>query len=96
MSYFFTFLEGFASFISPCILPLVPMYISYFAGSEEKSTKKALINSIFFVLRFINYFYFNGYFRKLHRHFYFHLHKIYKNILWITSHNNWSFILRST
>lgn len=50
MTYFLTFLEGFASFISPCILPLVPMYISYFTGNEEKNTKKAFINALFFVL----------------------------------------------
>lgn len=52
MEYFFTFLEGVASFISPCILPMLPIYISYFLGKEEKSTKKALINSSGFVLGF--------------------------------------------
>ena len=51
MNYVFTFLEGFASFISPCILPLLPVYISYFAGKEEKKTKDAVINSIGFVIR---------------------------------------------
>ncbi len=53
MDYFLTFLEGFASFISPCILPLVPMYISYFSGTQESGTKKALTNSFFFVLGFM-------------------------------------------
>ena len=51
MNYVFTFLEGFASFISPCILPLLPVYISYFAGKEEKRTKETVINSIGFVIR---------------------------------------------
>lgn len=51
MDYLFTFLEGIASFISPCVLPLLPLYISYFAGSEQKKNK-ALINSIFFVFGF--------------------------------------------
>lgn len=51
MTYILTFLEGFASFISPCILPLLPVYISYFAGSENKKSK-ALTNSIGFVLGF--------------------------------------------
>lgn len=51
MTYLFTFLEGFASFISPCILPLLPAYISYFAGSEQKKSK-ALTNSISFVIGF--------------------------------------------
>ena len=51
MTYLLTFLEGIASFISPCILPLLPIYISYFAGSESKKTK-ALVNSIAFVIGF--------------------------------------------
>ena len=52
MEYIFTFLEGIASFISPCILPMLPIYISYFVGKEEKKTSKAVINSIGFVLGF--------------------------------------------
>lgn len=51
MEFVFTFLEGFASFISPCVLPLLPIYISYFAGSESKKYK-AVINSIAFVIGF--------------------------------------------
>lgn len=52
MEYVFTFLEGFASFISPCLLPMLPIYISYFAGEDDNKTAKALINSIGFVLGF--------------------------------------------
>lgn len=52
MEYLLTFLEGLASFISPCLLPMLPIYISYFMGEEEKSKKKAIINSIGFVLGF--------------------------------------------
>lgn len=52
MEYVFTFLEGIASFISPCLLPMLPIYISYFMGEEEESNKKAIINSIGFVLGF--------------------------------------------
>lgn len=52
MNYIFTFLEGFASFISPCILPLLPVYISYFAGKNERKLAKSIINSIGFVLGF--------------------------------------------
>lgn len=33
MQYLLTFLEGIVSFISPCMLPMLPVYISYFAGS---------------------------------------------------------------
>ena len=32
MQYLLTFLEGVISFISPCLLPMLPVYISYFAG----------------------------------------------------------------
>ena len=52
MEYLFTFLEGLASFISPCLLPMLPIYISYFIGEEQKSKKKAILNSIGFVLGF--------------------------------------------
>lgn len=52
MEFLLTFLEGIASFISPCMIHLIPIYISFFAGREEKSTKSAVINSIGFVLGF--------------------------------------------
>lgn len=51
MNYLFTFLEGIASFISPCLLPMLPIYISYFMG-EENNKNKAIINSIGFVCGF--------------------------------------------
>lgn len=51
MEYILTFLEGIASFISPCVLPLVPIYISYFAGQDSKK-HKAIINSLAFVIGF--------------------------------------------
>lgn len=55
MIYLITFLEGILAFISPCLLPLLPVYISYFfAGSteEEGSKKKALVNALGFVSGF--------------------------------------------
>lgn len=52
MEYLFTFLEGIASFISPCLLPMLPIYLSYFIGEDDKKTSKALINAIGFVLGF--------------------------------------------
>lgn len=52
MDFIFIFLEGIASFISPCLLPMLPIYISYFIGKEEKSTYKTILNSIGFVLGF--------------------------------------------
>ena len=52
MDYFFTFIEGIASFISPCILPMLPIYISYFIGENNKKSSKAFINSLGFVFGF--------------------------------------------
>lgn len=52
MEYLLTFVEGFASFISPCLLPMIPIYISYFIGEEEDDKKRAITNSIGFVLGF--------------------------------------------
>ena len=52
MEYLFTFLEGIASFISPCLLPMIPIYISYFIGEDEKSSNKKIINALGFVLGF--------------------------------------------
>lgn len=53
MEYIITFLEGLISFISPCMLPLLPVYISFFAGSKENgSQKKTLRNVLAFVLGF--------------------------------------------
>ncbi len=53
MAYLLTFLEGIVTFISPCLLPMLPVYISYFAGGQTETSKKgALINAIGFVLGF--------------------------------------------
>ena len=51
MQYFITFLEGIISFISPCMLPMLPIYISYFAAGSDKK-KNRIINSAMFVLGF--------------------------------------------
>lgn len=53
MNYFILFLEGIITFISPCILPMIPIYISYFmGGNDNKNNNKALLNSIGFVIGF--------------------------------------------
>lgn len=52
MQYFISFLEGIITFISPCLLPMLPIYISYFAGGGERSTKKTMTNALAFVLGF--------------------------------------------
>ena len=51
MEYLLTFLEGIASFISPCVFPMIPIYIAYFMG-KEGNMKKAILNSIGFVFGF--------------------------------------------
>lgn len=52
MEYLILFLEGIITFISPCILPMLPIYVTYFIGGKEKSRKNVLINAIGFVLGF--------------------------------------------
>lgn len=52
MQYFIAFLEGIITFISPCLLPMLPVYVSYFAGGQERNTKKTLLNALGFVLGF--------------------------------------------
>ena len=52
MQYIISFLEGIITFISPCLLPMLPIYISYFAGGGERSVKRTLTNAAGFVLGF--------------------------------------------
>lgn len=56
MQYFIAFLEGIITFISPCLLPMLPVYVSYFAGSKDVSTTKTLKNALAFVLGFTTVF----------------------------------------
>lgn len=51
MQYFIVFLEGIVTFISPCLLPMLPIYISYFAGGS-RDRRRTLLNAIGFVLGF--------------------------------------------
>ena len=53
MTYFISFLEGIITFISPCLLPMLPVYISFFAGQTNRGNKlNTLINALGFVLGF--------------------------------------------
>lgn len=52
MVYFISFLEGIITFISPCLLPMLPIYISYFAGGKERSTAATIKNAIGFICGF--------------------------------------------
>lgn len=53
------FIQGLISFFSPCVLPLIPLYIGYLAGGTQKvgedgrvffSRKKVMVNTLFFVI----------------------------------------------
>ncbi len=59
VSFILVFLEGILSFFSPCVIPLLPVYMSYLAGNADQSEadgtiiykrKKVFINTVFFVL----------------------------------------------
>ncbi|SHK42677.1 cytochrome c-type biogenesis protein [Hathewaya proteolytica DSM 3090] len=53
------FVQGILSFLSPCILPIIPLYVSYFAGGAKIEDEngniryprgKIMMNTFFFVL----------------------------------------------
>lgn len=51
MQYFIAFLEGIITFVSPCLLPMLPIYLSYFANGEN-NRKRTLYNAAAFVAGF--------------------------------------------
>lgn len=53
------FIQGLLSFFSPCVLPLIPLYVGYLAGGAAKANdddtieyprKKVFVNTVFFVV----------------------------------------------
>ena len=59
VSFVLVFLEGILSFFSPCVIPLIPVYMGYLAGSGKKvdedgtivyERKKVFFHTMFFVL----------------------------------------------
>ncbi|SCP99510.1 redoxin domain-containing protein [Anaerobium acetethylicum] len=59
VSFIFVFLEGILSFFSPCVIPLIPVYMGYLAGSGKKvnedgtiayDRKKVFLHTTFFAL----------------------------------------------
>jgi len=77
ITYLGAFLGGFLSFLSPCILPLIPSYVSYITGislDEFSSGNKALIrkltfiNSLSFVIGFSSIFILLGVFSSFIGH----------------------------
>jgi cytochrome c-type biogenesis protein len=51
VQYFLLFIEGIITFISPCLLPMLPIYLSYIIG-QERGKGRALVQSLFFVAGF--------------------------------------------
>lgn len=52
MQYLIAFLEGIVTFISPCLLPMLPIYVSYFAGGGQRATGRTLKCALGFVAGF--------------------------------------------
>lgn len=62
VSVLFAFIAGLASFLSPCVLPLIPSYLSYItglsvkelseAGGQKRSVRKVGTHALFFILGF--------------------------------------------
>ncbi len=55
MEYLLTFLEGLVSFISPCILPVIPIFLGYLVGGISTSDidkKELLIQVLYFIFGF--------------------------------------------
>ena len=56
MLYLMTFLEGILTFVSPCLLPLLPVFVSYFAGvsiNEATSTGRQRLKILVSALAFM-------------------------------------------
>src|SRR5699024_10644119 len=64
VSLFLAFGAGFLSFISPCVLPLFPAFLSYITGmsvselneDNKKLTKKAMAHTVLFLIGFSSVF----------------------------------------
>lgn len=59
VSFIIVFLEGLLSFFSPCVIPLIPIYVSYLSGNAKKTDEngiityqrsKVFLHTLFFVL----------------------------------------------
>jgi len=59
VSFILVFLEGLLSFFSPCVIPLIPLYMGYLAGGGKKvdddgiityDRKKVFLHTLFFIL----------------------------------------------
>ena len=56
--FFGAFLAGLASFLSPCVLPLIPVYLAYLAGTsyegllKQAPRRRVIVHASFFILGF--------------------------------------------
>lgn len=55
MEYIISFLEGVITFVSPCLLPMLPVYLSYFTGGEQNKGR-TIKNATAFVIGFTTVF----------------------------------------
>ena len=54
LTLWFSFVAGIVSFLSPCVLPLIPGFLAYLAGTTggTASRGRIFLNTVFFVLGF--------------------------------------------
>ena len=59
LSFITVFLQGIASFLSPCVLPLIPAYLTYMTGQsieimmeDRKAHRQLIINALAFIFGF--------------------------------------------
>mgnify|MGYP001212021602 FL=1 len=59
LSFITVFLQGIASFLSPCVLPLIPAYLTYMTGQsieimmeDRKAHRRLIINALAFIFGF--------------------------------------------
>lgn len=53
MNYLLTFLEGIITFISPCLLPMLPVYVAFFAGDAQGAGEERLSHTLICAIGFV-------------------------------------------
>ncbi|MEG2549392.1 MAG: cytochrome c biogenesis protein CcdA [Erysipelotrichaceae bacterium] len=70
LNYYLVFVEGLLSFLAPCILPILPLYIGYLSGNAKQKDQdgkiiyqqnKVFLNTLFFVLGIASTFFLLGF-----------------------------------